>query len=131
MLTVIIVAIMIIAMDLLWLGVIAKPLYISFLGHLLNLSGNHLQPNWSATVVVYIALTIGILYFSIPKAHNELLPAFCWGALLGFVIYGAYNFTNLAVLMKWPLSISIIDTIWGMFMCGIVTFIAVFLRRYF
>ena len=35
-------------------------------------------------------------------------------ALLGFVAYGTYDFTNYATLKDWPLHIVVIDVIWGM-----------------
>jgi uncharacterized membrane protein len=33
--------------------------------------------------------------------------------LLGMGIYGVYEFTNLATLSNWPLSLVIMDTLWG------------------
>ena len=37
------------------------------------------------------------------------------GALLGLFGYGTYGFTNLAVLRDWPLGMTLIDTVWGVF----------------
>jgi uncharacterized membrane protein len=41
------------------------------------------------------------------------------GLLLGYIVYGTYNFTNHATLYKYPLPLAIIDTIWGGFALAI------------
>lgn len=35
------------------------------------------------------------------------------GALFGFVAYGIYNATNLAIFDKYPVSTAVVDTLWG------------------
>ena len=122
-------AICIIFLDLIWLGVIANSLYRHALGSLLRLSNNAIQPVWPAAVVVYIALTLGIVYFVLPRANGKLSLALCWGALFGFVTYATYDFTNLAVLQNWSLKITIIDTIWGMVLCGLTSMVTVFFTK--
>lgn len=105
-------------LDSIWLGFLSKQLYIENIGSLLRLNGDSIQPNWLAAIVVYIALISGILLFVLPKAGNNPLLALIWGGFFGFVTYATYDFTNLAVLANWSLKISIIDTIWGMILCG-------------
>ncbi|MCX7126190.1 MAG: DUF2177 family protein [Gammaproteobacteria bacterium] len=114
-------AIFVVCLDLMWLGVIAHSLYRTELGSLLREVNNTLQPVWPAAVIVYIALVIGIVYFVLPRANGKLIPALGWGALFGFVTYATYDFTNLAVLHDWSLKITIIDTLWGMVLCGLTS----------
>ena len=45
------------------------------------------------------------------------------GALLGLVVYGLYNYTNLAILDKWSSTLSIVDTLWGGVIFGLTTLI--------
>ena len=111
-------------LDAIWVGLIATKLYTNTIGHLLRMSGGQIQPNWLAAIVVYIALIIGVLVFAIPKAHGNPWMALVWGALFGAITYATYDFTNLSVLANWPLSTSIIDTIWGAVLCGITAFVA-------
>lgn len=122
-------AVVFICLDVLWLGYFGKQLYLNTIGPLLRLSGTDLNPNWLAAVVVYIALITGIVAFVLPKAHGLLLPSLLWGALFGLVAYGTYDFTNLAVLSGWSIKISIIDTIWGMVICGLTSFLTTLITR--
>lgn len=117
-------------LDMLWLGLIAKTLYNDAIGHLLRKSNETLAPNWPAAMLVYVAIVIGILFFALPKADNNYALGFLWGALLGLVIYGVYDFTNYSLLATWPLKITLIDFIWGMVLCGLTTCFALFMQRW-
>lgn len=54
-----------------------------------------------------------------PTAWGALLT----GALIGLLVYGLYNFTNLSLLKDWNLTITIVDTIWGGVIFGISTLV--------
>ena len=43
-----------------------------------------------------------------------------YGALLGLVAYGTYDFTNMAVIKDFTWRITLIDLAWGTFLTGIV-----------
>ena len=47
------------------------------------------------------------------------LAALGFGALLGLVAYGTYDFTNLSTLRNWPLALSLVDVAWGVALTGI------------
>jgi uncharacterized membrane protein len=114
-------------LDALWLGWLGTRFYREEMGHLMRLSNTQaIIPNWSAAIVVYLVLIAGLLLFAIPKANGSLTMAFVWGALFGLVAYGTYDFTNLAVLADWSLKISLIDTLWGMIICGTTAWVTVF-----
>jgi len=118
-------------LDAIWLGIIAKKMYIDAFGHLMRISKGTIQPHWPAAMIVYIALIGGILIFVIPRAHGNMTHALFWGALFGFITYATYDFTNLAVLAQWSLKISIIDTLWGMLLCGLTSFMTVLVTHKF
>ena len=69
-----------------------------------------------ASIVCYILLTFGIYYFGIREKN------FINAILFGLVVYGVYNTTNLATIQKFGIKESIIDTLWGATMCGLVAF---------
>lgn len=117
--------------DMLWLGVIAKNIYAQEIGSLLRMSGDSMAPNWPAAVVVYVAITLGILFFVLPKANGSYLQALGWGVLFGAITYGIYDFTNYSVLSAWSLKITLIDFVWGMVLCGLSSFFAAFMRNWF
>lgn len=98
------------AIDIVWLGVIAKNLYRDAIGHLMSAS-----PNWIAAIIFYILYIIFLVIFVIlPAIHQgSLSHAMLYGALFGFITYATYDLTNLATLKDWPLYLTFIDIGWG------------------
>jgi uncharacterized membrane protein len=99
------------AVDLLWLGVLARDFYRSNLGHLLSPT-----VNWPAALVFYLLFIAGILYFAVVPALDEgaLGRAVRNGLLFGFFTYMTYELTNLATLPSWPIKVVLVDIAWGM-----------------
>ena len=54
-----------------------------------------------------------------------------WGALLGFIVYGMYDLTNLAVLRGWTGKVVLLDTAWGTFVCALISAFTHGLDRWF
>lgn len=82
------------------------------------------QNKYLAGFICYMLLSIGIIWFVIkPNQNKSLKKVFLNGALLGFIIYGVYNSTNKATINKWGLCESLVDTIWGSLLIGIVSVI--------
>ena len=107
-----------ILLDMVWLFC-AKSLYIQNIGDLFHKVNGVLSPNLTAGFIVYLLLVAGIIFFVVPKAHGNYLLALGFGMFFGGIIYGVYDFTNFATLANWPLQITIIDTLWGMVLCGL------------
>jgi len=99
------------AVDLLWLGVLARDFYRMNLGHLLSP-----KVNWPAALVFYLLFIAGILYFAVVPALDEgaLGRAVRNGLLFGFFTYMTYELTNLATLPSWPIKVVLVDIAWGM-----------------
>jgi uncharacterized membrane protein len=106
------------AIDLLWLGFIAKDLYRKYLGSFLSD-----KVNWTAAIIFYLIFIIGIFYFSILPAveKNSLSKAVLSGVLFGIFTYATYDLTNLATMKNWPLNIVFIDIAWGALLTGLVS----------
>lgn len=98
------------AIDILWLGVIAKNLYNKYLRRLLAP-----KVNWVAAIIFYLIFIVGIFYFAIVPSVEvaSLEQAVLKGALFGFFTYATYDLTNLATLRGWPIKIVFIDIVWG------------------
>ncbi len=103
-------ATVLVLLDLVWLGVITKPLYQAGIGHLMAE-----QPNIPAALLFYAVFVAGLVFFAIhpnvgtPGLGKTVLMA----ALYGFFTYATYDLTNLATLKNWPVSIVLIDVAWG------------------
>ena len=103
-------AVVMVALDMLWLGVIAKPLYQQGIGHLMAES-----PKVGVAVVFYLVYALGVVIFAVSPQHNgsSWATTLAMGALFGFFAYATYDLTNLATLRDWPLRLSLIDIGWG------------------
>ncbi len=104
--------------DMLWLGVIAKNIYQKYLGSFLTDN-----VNWVAAFIFYFIYVAGISIFAIYPSVNKgsVYNAILMGALFGFFTYATYDLTNLATLKGWPISIVIIDIIWGSVLSSVVS----------
>jgi uncharacterized membrane protein len=102
--------IVMVGLDMLWLGVIAKPIYQQGIGHLMAD-----KPNVPVAVLFYALYGLGLVVFAVLPAG----PAPGWGktlgmaALFGLFAYATYDLTNLATLKQWPIGLSVIDMAWG------------------
>jgi len=106
------------AVDLLWLGAVAKRFYRKHLGRFFAD-----RVNWAAAVVFYLLFVAGIAIFAVRPAleQNSLSDALCWGVLYGLFTYATYDLTNLATLKGWPFPIVVVDIIWGMCLSGLIS----------
>ncbi|MDG2284661.1 MAG: DUF2177 family protein [Alphaproteobacteria bacterium] len=102
-------------MDAVWLGVIASDFYFGALGGLLRE-----DPNWLAAAVFYLGYIAGVVYFAVLPTSLEAgwMAAAKRGALLGLLAYATYDMTNLATLVGWSLTVSLVDMAWGMVITG-------------
>jgi uncharacterized membrane protein len=103
-------ALVLVALDMLWLGFVAKAMYQQAIGHLMAE-----QPKLWAAVAFYALYAIGLLVFAVaPQAED---PAWgrpiLMGALFGFFAYATYDLSNLATLRNWPLGLTLVDIAWG------------------
>ena len=103
------------ALDVIWIGGIARPLYNRGIGHLMAE-----QPNFVAAIAFYLLFAIGLMAFVVlPRAPGDWRMAAARGALFGFMTYMTYDLTNMATLRDWPLGLSFIDTAWGCVVTGL------------
>jgi len=107
--------------DMLWLGVFAKGFYRRQLNFILSP-----QVNWAAAVVFYLMYIVGILFFAVRPAvsNNSWAQAAALGALFGFFTYATYDLTNLATIKNWPLVMVVVDILWGVCLCALVSLIS-------
>lgn len=95
--------------DMVWLGVVATSFYRQQLGHLMG------EVNWWAAILFYLVFLVGLTLFATYPAvlKQSLMTGAVLGALFGFFTYATYDLTNLATLRDWPLSVTVVDILWG------------------
>lgn len=114
------------AIDMLWLGIVAKNFYAKQIGHLMKT-----DINWAAAIIFYLIFIAGLVVFVITPAMEKgsWAHALLFGALFGFVCYATYDLTNLAVAKDWPLLVTIVDLIWGAVLAASVSTITHFIAH--
>lgn len=99
------------AIDAVWLTVMSKSFYGSRLGFLMG------KTNYFAALIFYLLYAAGIVLFVVTPSiqKGSLLQVLITGALFGLICYATYDLSNLATIKNWPLSVTIVDLIWGTF----------------
>lgn len=97
------------ALDILWLGFVARDFYQHQLGHWLSAN-----VNWTAATAFYLIFLVGMLVFVVmPTANASWLRVIVMAFLFGIVTYAAYDLTNLATMKDWPVIVAVVDMLWG------------------
>lgn len=106
------------AIDMVWLGLVAKGFYRQQIGSLMR--G---QFNWAAAIIFYLLFILGLVVFVIGPAMDldSWARALVYGALFGLITYATYDLTNLATIRDWPLLLTIVDLMWGMVLAAAVS----------
>lgn len=103
-------AVVMLTLDLAWLGLIAPPLYERAIGSLLRP-----RPNLVAAALFYAVYLVGVnelvIHAATTAARSTRVAA--RGALLGFVAYSTFDLTALAVLAGWSVLVTAVDIAWG------------------
>lgn len=114
-----------VVLDALWLGLIAPKFYKSQIGFIMAKN-----PNWAAAVIFYLIFIAGMVVF-VTGREGTVVDAALRGALFGLVCYAAYDLTNLATLEGWPITMTVVDLLWGTFLCAATSVVSVLLQRSF
>lgn len=103
-------ALTMVALDLVWLGVLARPWYQQGIGHLMVET-----PHLPTAAVFYGVYALGLVLFAVkpPGQAPGWARTVATAALFGFFAYATYDLTNLATLRDWPLGLSLLDMAWG------------------
>ncbi len=116
------------AIDLLWIGVIARDFYRDQLGPLLLE-----QPRMGVAFLFYGLYCLGLVIFAVLPGLNaeSLWRAALLGAAFGFFAYATYDLTNLATLRGFPVKMAVVDMAWGTLLGGVVAAASFLVARKF
>ena len=70
-----------------------------------NIQGEPMKIKTAPAMLVYVFMTILFMLFSSQSDIRNFL--------LGFLTYGVYDFTNLALLNKFDKTFALLDSLWG------------------
>ncbi len=114
--------------DMIWLGLVARNFYREHLGFLMKTN-----INWPAAIIFYLIFVGGLVYFVIypSLSHGSWTTALMAGIFFGIVTYATYDLTNLATVKNWPLTVTLVDILWGAFLSGTLSLIGFFYGKNF
>lgn len=115
------------AIDGVWLFTMSSRFYKPQLGALMSD-----KPKMAVALVFYLVYVVGVLVLAVRPALDagSVLTALGMGALLGFVAYGTYDFTNLATITGWPTAVAVVDIIWGTTLTAVMATIGYYVARW-
>ena len=94
--------------DAIMLRLYMAPLFERYIGPMM-LENIRLAP----AALFYMAYVAGLLYLVSVPALKPGAPILIPAAILGFMAYGTFEFTNYAILKGWNLRMVITDVAWG------------------
>lgn len=99
----------ILILDYLWLGIIAKSFYKQQLDFLLRDN-----INWIPAILFYLLFATALIYFIyLPFSTRSYVTLIASAFFFGIMVYATYDLTNMATIKNWPLIVTIIDIFWG------------------
>ena len=109
------------AIDIIWLGLVARRFYGKYLGYLM-------APNtkWLAAIIFYLLFIAGLLVFVVLPGlqAGSLSKTLLLAAFFGLVTYATYDLTNLATIKDWPILITVVDLAWGTALSVLVSLVS-------
>lgn len=110
------------ALDLLWLGVVAKGFYQRQFGHLMRP-----DVQWLPAVLFYLIFVAALVVFvAMPAVERQSIGrAIGYGAFFGFAAYAAFDLTGLALLRDFPAPAAVADLAWGAVLSATVSAVVV------
>ena len=96
-------------LDYLFLGVIAKGFFVSEVGDMLG----EVKP--VPAVLFYLLYVVGVLIFVSGGAGATTQTTLLYGALFGLFCYATFDLTSLSLLKHWTWPVVMVDIAWGTF----------------
>ena len=88
-----------------------------------GIQGHQLIVKFWASLIAYSIMIAAVYWILIPLVYQNPTDGFMTGAKIGFVIYGIYNSTNMAIFSNYNIQMAVVDTIWGTVLFGILGYL--------
>jgi uncharacterized membrane protein len=105
--------IVMVPIDLVFLGLVAKGFFTSEVGDMLG----EIRP--LPAVLFYLLYVVGILVFVSGGREATFQSALLYGALFGLFCYGTFELTSLSILKHWTWRVAAVDVGWGSLMTAV------------
>ena len=89
-----------------------------FIRQAFDVQGVSVRMNYLGAILAYFVLFFALYWFILIRGASVLDAA-----ILGGVINGSFELTNMTIFKAWHWKTVVLDTFWGAFLWGFVTFI--------
>ena len=96
-----------IPLDFLFLGIVAKGFFTSQVGNMLG------EIKLVPAVLFYLLYVVGIIIFVSGASNASVQSTLLYGALFGLFCYATFDLTSLSLLRHWTWPVAIVDVAWG------------------
>jgi uncharacterized membrane protein len=105
--------IVLIPVDFLFLGTVAKGFFTSEVGDMLG------EIRLAPAILFYLLYVAGILVFVSGSTEATWQSTLLYGALFGFFCYATFELTSLSLLKHWTWRVVMVDVSWGTFVTAL------------
>jgi uncharacterized membrane protein len=115
------------SIDFVWLKWMAGPLFQKHVPHLL---ADPVKP--LPAILFYTIYAVSILVFVVypcKKSDESLLYCLLFGAFFGFTAYATFDFTAASVFKNYPMSLALMDSLWGAFVTAMTSICIFYLHK--
>jgi uncharacterized membrane protein len=116
--------VVLIPIDFLFLGIVAKGFFASQVGDMLG------EIRLAPAILFYLLYVIGILIFVSGQAGATWQSTLLYGALFGFFCYATFELTSLALLKHWTWPVVMVDVSWGTFVTAVSSTIGLMIANW-
>lgn len=110
--------------DAIWWGFIANSFFKNTMAHLARINQGSVNIFYPSGAYVYILMSIGLSLFVIKNPSvNSVQTALLYGGFFGLCLFSTFDFTNHAIIANYPIKFAVVDTMWGTFMCAVISVI--------
>ena len=101
----------------------AKPVYEN---QVVRIQRVAMQVKPLGALAAYIAMATGLWFFVLKTPTANV---FLKSMLLAFTVFGTYNATSYAILKKFSASLALMDTVWGILMYTVASYLFLQIKR--
>ena len=105
--------IILIPIDFLFLGTVAKSFFQSQVGDMLG------EVRIAPAILFYLLYIVGILVFVSGSSDATWQSTLLYGALFGLFCYATFELTSLSLLRHWTWTVVLVDVAWGSFVTAL------------
>jgi uncharacterized membrane protein len=116
--------IVLIPIDFLFLGLVAKGFFTAQVGDMLG----EIRP--APAILFYLLYVAGILIFVSGPAAATWQTTLLYGALFGLFCYATFELTSLSLLKHWTWPVVVVDVSWGVFMTAISSTLGLMIAKW-